>query len=50
MTDSIPTGFAPWRPSSAFMQHLDDLSGFYRRAADDVLALRVGQVLSLIHI
>lgn len=49
MTDILPNGFAPWRPSSPFMQHLADLGGFYRRAADDVLALRVSEVHGNMH-
>ncbi|AMG88945.2 PaaI family thioesterase [Bordetella parapertussis] len=42
MNDSIPDGFAPWRPGSPFMAHLADLGTFYVREADDALAVRVG--------
>ncbi|QQB37941.1 PaaI family thioesterase [Achromobacter deleyi] len=49
MTDTIPAGFAPWLPSSQFMRHLADLGGFYRREADDVLAMRVGPAHGNMH-
>ncbi|MFY3332278.1 PaaI family thioesterase [Achromobacter xylosoxidans] len=49
MTDTIPAGFAPWQPSSQFMRHLADLGGFYRRAADDVLAMRIGAAHGNMH-
>ncbi|AZS80745.1 PaaI family thioesterase [Achromobacter spanius] len=49
MIDSIPEGFAPWRPSSPFMTHLADLGALYRRDADSVLALRVNETHSNMH-
>ena len=49
MTDSVPAGFLPWRPSSPFMTHLAELGAFYRRAADDVLALRLGKPHTNMH-
>lgn len=41
MTDTIPTGFEPWLPSSPFMTHLAEQGPLYRRDADCVLAMRV---------
>ncbi|WP_313622851.1 PaaI family thioesterase [Achromobacter sp.] len=49
MTDSIPAGFIPWLPSSQFMRHLTDLGAFYRREADNVLALRVNAAHGNMH-
>ncbi len=41
MNDSIPAGFTPWLPSSAFMDAITQLGPVYRNAAQDVLALRI---------
>ncbi len=49
MTESIPEGFAPWRPSSPFMTHLADLGALYRRDTDNVLALRVNRAHTNMH-
>lgn len=49
MTDSIPAGFIPWLPSSQFMRHLTDLGAFYRRPADNVLALRINPAHGNMH-
>ena len=49
MTDSIPEGFARWRPSSPFMTHLADLGALDRRDTDSVLALRVGEAHTNMH-
>jgi len=49
MTDSIPEGFERWTPSSPFMTHLADLGAFYRRDADGVMALRVGEPHTNMH-
>ncbi|CAB3953188.1 hypothetical protein LMG6001_03213 [Achromobacter insolitus] len=49
MTNSIPSGFAPWRPSSPFMEHLAELGALYKRDADCVLALRVAQAHTNMH-
>lgn len=49
MTDSLPAGFIPWLPSSQFMRHLTDLGAFYRREADNVLALRVNAAHGNMH-
>ncbi|MNX37411.1 Thioesterase superfamily protein [compost metagenome] len=49
MIDSIPEGFALWRPSSRFMTHLADLGTLYRRDADSVLALRVNEAHTNMH-
>ncbi|EHK65944.1 PaaI family thioesterase [Achromobacter arsenitoxydans] len=49
MTDSIPAGFIPWLPKSQFMRHLTDLGAFYRREADNVLALRVNAAHGNMH-
>src|SRR5690606_19244758 len=49
MTQSIPDGFEPWRPSSPFMTHLADLGAFYRRTDSNVLAVRVAEPHTNMH-
>ncbi|CAP41055.1 PaaI family thioesterase [Bordetella petrii] len=49
MTQSIPDGFEPWRPSSPFMTHLADLGAFYRRTDSNILAMRVAEPHTNMH-
>jgi len=45
----VPAGFVPWQPSSPFMSNLASLGRFYRREADDGLALRVDEAHTNMH-
>ena len=42
MSHSIPDGFAPWKPASSYMGHLDSLGPIHWRETDLAFGVRIG--------